>query len=192
MVLRWRTPLLRWITPQEKLSNGPLTSSHPSHPPISAGHAHTFFVGANDKPRAGELINVLREAKQKVPEDLLNFGTTGECARKGTAVVLRPVLHARAQYSPQASGGGLKRECAQAGRSAAAHIYCARPPPGVGCLCCPAGRLCTHSCCAPAPAPPLLPLPAVKKKESKLYGAHFKDVDHSQKATKVTFDSDSD
>jgi ATP-dependent RNA helicase DBP3 len=30
----------------------------------------------------------------------------------------------------------------------------------------------------------------VKKKESKLYGAHFKDVDHTQKATKVTFDSD--
>jgi ATP-dependent RNA helicase DBP3 len=32
----------------------------------------------------------------------------------------------------------------------------------------------------------------VKKKESKLYGAHFKDVDVTQKATKVTFDSDSD
>lgn len=30
----------------------------------------------------------------------------------------------------------------------------------------------------------------VKKKESKLYGAHFKDVDLSQKASKVTFDSD--
>lgn len=70
------------------------------------GLAHTFFVGANDKPRAGELINVLREAKQAVPEELLKFGTT------------------------------------------------------------------------------------VKKKESKLYGAHFKDVDHTQKATKVTFDSD--
>ncbi|PSC74000.1 DEAD-box ATP-dependent RNA helicase 5 [Micractinium conductrix] len=70
------------------------------------GHAHTFFVGNNDKPRAGELINVLREAKQTVPEELLKFGTT------------------------------------------------------------------------------------VKKKESKLYGAHFKDVDHSQKATKMTFDSD--
>ncbi len=34
------------------------------------------------------------------------------------------------------------------------------------------------------------PVAAVKKKESKLYGAHFKDVDHTQKATKVTFDSD--
>lgn len=33
---------------------------------------------------------------------------------------------------------------------------------------------------------------AVKKKESKLYGAHFKDVDHTQRATKVTFDSDDD
>ena len=39
--------------------------------------AHTLFVGANDKPRAGELINVLREAKQEVPEDLLKFGTAG-------------------------------------------------------------------------------------------------------------------
>jgi hypothetical protein len=33
---------------------------------------------------------------------------------------------------------------------------------------------------------------AVKKKESKLYGAHFKDVDHTQKAKKTTFDSDDD
>ena len=32
----------------------------------------------------------------------------------------------------------------------------------------------------------------VKRKESKLYGAHFKEVDFSQKASKVTFDSDSD
>lgn len=31
---------------------------------------------------------------------------------------------------------------------------------------------------------------AVKKKESKLYGAHFKDIDLSTKATKTTFDSD--
>lgn len=31
---------------------------------------------------------------------------------------------------------------------------------------------------------------AVKKKESKMYGAHFKDVDIKAKATKVTFDSD--
>jgi ATP-dependent RNA helicase DBP3 len=68
------------------------------------GIAVTFFVGVNDKPRAGELINVLREAKQKVPEALLSFGTT------------------------------------------------------------------------------------VKKKEHSLYGAHFKNVDISKKATKVTFD----
>lgn len=68
------------------------------------GTAVTFFVGNNDKPRAGELINVLREAKQSVPEELLQFGTT------------------------------------------------------------------------------------VKKKEHKLYGAHFKDLDLSKKATKVTFD----
>jgi hypothetical protein len=46
-----------------------------------AGVAHTFFVGANDKPRAGELINVLREAGQEVPEELLKFGTTGACPR---------------------------------------------------------------------------------------------------------------
>jgi ATP-dependent RNA helicase DBP3 len=70
------------------------------------GIAHTLFVAQNDKPRAGELINVLREAKQVVPEALLAFGTT------------------------------------------------------------------------------------VKKKESKLYGAHFKDIDHDAKSTKITFDSD--
>jgi ATP-dependent RNA helicase DBP3 len=68
------------------------------------GTAHTFFTAAADKPRAGELINVLREAKQQVPEELLAFGTT------------------------------------------------------------------------------------VKKKEHKLYGAHFKDVDLSKKASKITFD----
>ena len=28
------------------------------------GIAHTFFIGANDKSHAGELMNVLREAKQ--------------------------------------------------------------------------------------------------------------------------------
>lgn len=72
-----------------------------------AGVAHTFFSGATDKARAGELINVLKEAGQTVPQELLAFGTT------------------------------------------------------------------------------------VKKKESKLYGAHFKEVDFSKKATKTTFgDSD--
>ena len=68
------------------------------------GAAITFFSAASDKMRAGELVNVLREAKQPVPDELLKFGTT------------------------------------------------------------------------------------VKKKEHKLYGAHFKDVDLSKKATKVTFD----
>lgn len=68
--------------------------------------AHTFFSGVTDKPRAGELINVLREAGQHVPPALLQFGT------------------------------------------------------------------------------------AVKKKESKLYGAHFKDIDPAQKSSKVTFDFD--
>lgn len=43
---------------------------------LLAGAAHTFFSGESDKPRAGELINVLREAGQPVPEELLAFGTT--------------------------------------------------------------------------------------------------------------------
>lgn len=38
------------------------------------GTAHTFFT-ANDKPRAGELVNLLRDSKQPVPEDLMKFGT---------------------------------------------------------------------------------------------------------------------
>ena len=71
------------------------------------GKAHTFFSGATDRGRAGELVNVLREAGQEVPAELLKFGTT------------------------------------------------------------------------------------VKKKESKLYGSHFKDIgEGAPKATKVTFDSD--
>ncbi|KAG1677726.1 hypothetical protein FOA52_001038 [Chlamydomonas sp. UWO 241] len=40
------------------------------------GIAHTFFCAGQDKPRAGELINVLREAGQDVPKELLAFGTT--------------------------------------------------------------------------------------------------------------------
>ncbi|KAH9555785.1 hypothetical protein CY35_08G134400 [Sphagnum magellanicum] len=71
------------------------------------GIAHTFFT-QTDRARSGELVNVLREAGQTVPEELLKFGT--------------------------------------------------------------------H----------------VKKKESKLYGAHFKEIGvDSAKATKITFgDSD--
>ncbi|TDH67525.1 hypothetical protein CCR75_003337 [Bremia lactucae] len=38
------------------------------------GTAHTFFT-ANDKPRAGELVNLLREGNQEVPKDLTKFGT---------------------------------------------------------------------------------------------------------------------
>ncbi|RLN68596.1 hypothetical protein BBJ29_001510 [Phytophthora kernoviae] len=38
------------------------------------GTAHTFFT-ANDKPRAGELVNLLREGNQEVPNDLTKFGT---------------------------------------------------------------------------------------------------------------------
>jgi ATP-dependent RNA helicase DBP3 len=40
------------------------------------GRAVTFFSAGADKPRAGELINVLREAGQPVPDELLKFGTT--------------------------------------------------------------------------------------------------------------------
>ena len=62
----------------------PSTKQPAVHAPISssacsrhgAGRAHTFFSGETDKPRAGELINVLREAGQPVPEALLAFGTT--------------------------------------------------------------------------------------------------------------------
>lgn len=68
--------------------------------------AYTFFCGQNDKPRAGELMNVLREAGQPIPPQLLRFGST------------------------------------------------------------------------------------VKKKENKMYGAHFKDLDPAQKSSKITFDSD--
>ncbi|XP_071692543.1 DEAD-box ATP-dependent RNA helicase 5-like [Rutidosis leptorrhynchoides] len=72
------------------------------------GVAHTFFMKEN-KALSGELINVLREAGQNVPTNLLNFGT--------------------------------------------------------------------H----------------VKKKESKLYGAHFKEISaDAPKATKITFGSDDD
>ncbi|BDD63812.1 RNA-dependent ATPase [Monascus purpureus] len=39
------------------------------------GRATTFFT-ENDKTQSGALINVLREAKQEVPEALLKFGTT--------------------------------------------------------------------------------------------------------------------
>ena len=42
----------------------------------ATGIAHTFFSGVSDRPRAGELINVLREAGQPVPAALLKFGTT--------------------------------------------------------------------------------------------------------------------
>ncbi|GAB9467963.1 hypothetical protein Gpo141_00005291 [Globisporangium polare] len=38
------------------------------------GIAHTFFT-ANDKPRAGELVNLLRDSNQEVPADLMKFGT---------------------------------------------------------------------------------------------------------------------
>ncbi len=89
--------------------------TYPSHNSIGRtgragkrGVAHTLFCGATDKARAGELINVLREANQPVPPELLKFGTT------------------------------------------------------------------------------------VKKKESKLYGAHFRDDLGDAKSTKVVFDDDSD
>jgi len=37
------------------------------------GVAHTFFT-RNDKAHAGELVNVLRDANQTIPDDLLKFG----------------------------------------------------------------------------------------------------------------------
>lgn len=40
-----------------------------------SGIAHTFFTQA-DKARAGELVNVLKEAEQTVPPELLKFGTS--------------------------------------------------------------------------------------------------------------------
>lgn len=46
----------------------------PSAVPLCYG-MHRFFCAGQDKPRAGELINVLREANQPVPEELLKFGT---------------------------------------------------------------------------------------------------------------------
>lgn len=39
------------------------------------GVAHTFFT-MHDKLRAGELINVLKDTNQEVPESLMAFGTT--------------------------------------------------------------------------------------------------------------------
>ncbi|KAJ3090847.1 RNA-dependent ATPase [Physocladia obscura] len=39
------------------------------------GIAHTFFT-ALDKAHSGALINVLKQANQKVPDDLMKFGTT--------------------------------------------------------------------------------------------------------------------
>ena len=48
----------------------PLTTTI-QHPFIllPAGIAHTFFCSGMDKPRAGELINVLKEANQPVREE---------------------------------------------------------------------------------------------------------------------------
>ncbi|KAH7284069.1 hypothetical protein KP509_34G038200 [Ceratopteris richardii] len=40
-----------------------------------SGFAHTFFTHT-DKARAGELVNVLKEAGQVVPSELLKFGTS--------------------------------------------------------------------------------------------------------------------
>jgi ATP-dependent RNA helicase DBP3 len=39
------------------------------------GISHTLFT-VHDKARAGELINLLKQTNQKVPADLLQFGTT--------------------------------------------------------------------------------------------------------------------
>jgi ATP-dependent RNA helicase DBP3 len=39
------------------------------------GISHTFFT-VHDKAHSGSLINVLKQANQKVPDDLMKFGTT--------------------------------------------------------------------------------------------------------------------
>ena len=41
----------------------------------NSGASFTFFT-VHDKARSGELVNVLKEANQEVPEDLTRFGTT--------------------------------------------------------------------------------------------------------------------
>ena len=84
-------------------------------------------MGANDKPRAGELINVLREAKQKVPEDLLNFGTTGEwyCSCIGW-YCSRVRLHTRIKggASRRERAGGAQRWLSAAHRAVHALMLC--------------------------------------------------------------------
>lgn len=86
----------------------------PPSPPIQfTGVAHTLFVGANDKPRAGELINVLREAKQEVPEDLLKFGTAGE----RQDAVLRRVIGAAGPTCCGRRGKRCQRTCSWYGTS---------------------------------------------------------------------------
>ena len=57
-----------------------------------AGVAHTFFSGETDKARAGELINVLREAEQPVPSELLAFGTTVK-KKESKVCMPRPAAH---------------------------------------------------------------------------------------------------
>lgn len=199
----------------------PTTTSHPTNthththarahrPP--AGLAHTFFVGANDKPRAGELINVLREAKQAVPEELLKFGTTGACPLlfPPPCPLLPLVASARSCGGQQDGPAAGRRERAAAVTIVAAgmrrgRLLSATRRPAfhaagsrlggegaqAGGRLRPPGACALRIACQPAWLPFLAAcLRAVKKKESKLYGAHFKDVDHTQKATKVTFDSD--
>lgn len=59
-----------------EVNKDPCTETLPGLCLVLSGRAHTFFSGETDKPRAGELINVLREAGQPVPDALLAFGTT--------------------------------------------------------------------------------------------------------------------
>lgn len=55
------------------------------------GVSHTFFQAVADKARAGELVNVLREAKQAVPPELLKFGTHVKVRRWSTESACRCV-----------------------------------------------------------------------------------------------------
>lgn len=47
------------------------------------GRALTFFT-EHDKAHSGSLVNILKGAKQEVPEELLKFGTTVKKRAHGT------------------------------------------------------------------------------------------------------------
>lgn len=192
-----------------RTQRGPTCTPKRRPPP---GVSHTFFVGANDKPRAGELINVLREAKQAsgrwgpaMPADpgvppavrglpwpcpnpaRARFASLGSCTgtanqrevasnsthapqevpeellKFGTTVKKKESKLCEWPGTTRMGPGSLNRPARRA----------AAPPPPVA--------TSARRCFIARPACPC-PLPSD--------GAHFKDVDHTQKSTKMTFDSD--